>query len=115
MGKDAGVGPTYATSGNDSTSSESTGSGAPTAGYAGSVEGSTPGDLKPKGKNLTETNDLEGKTAFGEIGTENDPARQAEQKLQLRDAQSGADAGYTKDSSNQPGTNPFSAVGDETA
>ncbi|KAF2185732.1 hypothetical protein K469DRAFT_707398 [Zopfia rhizophila CBS 207.26] len=100
LGKGAGVGPTYATSGGST--GGSTGGGnvpiAPTGSHAGSAElARNPGDLKPKGKNLTEEG-FDGKepnASFNnpEIGSENDPARVAEGKYQLRDAQSGADAG----------------------
>lgn len=45
---------------------------------------------KPKGTNLTEDDELKGKTVFGEIGTKNDPGRQAEQDQLKRNNNSGA-------------------------
>lgn len=122
LGKEAGVGPTYATKGSSGAgagshnSSSGGASAAPTGGYAGAAEQARdPGELKPKGKNLTETSNLEGKNVFGEIGSENDPARQAEQNFQMRDAQAGSDAAYPKDTSKQSGTHTYSALGEETA
>lgn len=116
LGKEAGKGPTYATS----TSASGPTGGAPnssagtvTGGYAGAAEKARdPGELKPKGKGLTETDDLEGKTAFGEIGTDQDPARKAETNQLKRDAMPGASAS-AKDTSAQDGGSKFSGLSDE--
>ncbi|CAI6332739.1 unnamed protein product [Periconia digitata] len=126
QGKNAGVGPTYntpSTSSSSSTGPSST-SGAANAssvlgtvagGYAGASEtAQNPGVKQPKGKNLTEDSNLEGKTAFGEVGTEQDPGRVAEQAFAQRAAQPGADAGYEK-SKLQDGESKFSGLGDEAA
>jgi hypothetical protein len=131
LGKDAGIGPTY----NVSTGSGAAGSGgsggyrgpgaafdasgadtAPTGGYAGAADQArAPGEFKPKGANLTETDNLEGKGAFPEVGTENDPARAAEQDLGKRNALPGGAAGGSKDLSGPGGDSKFSALGDEAA
>ncbi|KAF2822266.1 hypothetical protein CC86DRAFT_448611 [Ophiobolus disseminans] len=93
LGKESGVGPTYNTIGSSVNSSGvtrgvSTGSQigadgvqgniAPVAAYAGSAIDASA--QKPKGAHLTEDKELKGKTVFGEIGTDKDPARQAEQE-----------------------------------
>ena len=53
--------------------------------------------MKPKGRNITEggfdSDDANNASFTGEIGTENDPGRAAEQKLQRDNAQPGQDAG----------------------
>ncbi|KAF2710000.1 hypothetical protein K504DRAFT_466445 [Pleomassaria siparia CBS 279.74] len=71
-------------------------------GYAGASDGArTPGDLKPKGKNITEGGfDSDGPNASfnnAEIGSKKDPGRVAEAKFGLENARSGADAGRAKD------------------
>jgi len=110
-GKDAGVGPTY----NTTSGSGSAGNAAPTAGYAGGSEGARqPGELRPHGANITETEDLEGKTEFGEVGTDKDPGRAAELQREKRAALSGAAAG-AKDTSAQDGGSKFSTLGEEAA
>lgn len=122
LGKEAGVGPTYNTntSSTSNTSSSTTGSGgkggqatsatggvpstsgagdtgvpvAPTAAYAGSAI--PPESQKPKGANLTEGGFEGGEpnASFNsEIGSQDDPARLAEQKFARENAQSAADAG----------------------
>jgi hypothetical protein len=117
LGKDAGRGPTYAT--NTSTSGPTGGApnsaaGTVTGGYAGAADQARdPGELKPKGKNLTETDDLEGKTAFGEVGTDQDPSRRAEKNQLKRDAMPGASAS-AKDTSAQDGGSKFSGLSDES-
>jgi hypothetical protein len=84
-----------------------------TGGYAGAADQArNPGELKPKGKGLTETDNLEGKTAFGEIGTDLDPARKAETNILKRDAMPGA-AASAKDTSAQDGGSKFSGLSDE--
>lgn len=73
-----------------------------------------PGVLKPKGANLTEDPELHGDRKFGEIGTINDPAREAERKLQGVNA---ANAGVTPKTADmaQDGDSKFSNLGDTTA
>ncbi|KAF2654590.1 hypothetical protein K491DRAFT_659738 [Lophiostoma macrostomum CBS 122681] len=128
LGKEAGVGPTYATttsSGGDSTSatggvpgtdSSSGSSGvpiAPTGGYAAHRD---PSELKPKGKNITEGGfDADAPNASGttEIGTDKDPGRVAEQNYQLRDAQPGGDAGAGPRQSGVTGTTAYDALSAE--
>lgn len=89
---------------------------APTGGYAGSAElARDPAEFRPKGKNLKEVSDLEGRHVDPEIGTENDPGRVAEQDLLKRDARSGADAANPTDTSKQKGDHPYSALGEEAA
>ncbi|KAF2865161.1 hypothetical protein BDV95DRAFT_612950 [Massariosphaeria phaeospora] len=117
QGKDAGKGPTYATSGSTSSTGvtgASTDAGgknntptAPTGSYAGSAAAARgPGELKPKGKNITETDDLEGKHEFGEVGTEKDPGRAAELAFQKKDA---VPASTGKDTG-KPGAGAFEAL-----
>ncbi|KAF1962297.1 hypothetical protein CC80DRAFT_588862 [Byssothecium circinans] len=122
LGKEFGVGPTYNTnSGSGASSNFSSGAGGGATGglvggYAGAdAKAQDPGLSKPKGKNLTESNDLEGKTPFSEVGTDSDPSRLAEQKLAQRNAQSGLDAGYPRTSVGQNGEHPYSALKDEAA
>jgi hypothetical protein len=118
LGKEAGRGPTYGTN----TSASGPTGGAPnsdggnvTGGYAGAADQArNPGELKPKGKGLTETDDLEGKTAFGEIGTDQDPSRVAETNMAKRDAMPGGAAG-AKDTSVQDGGSKFSGLSEEQA
>lgn len=117
LGKEAGVGPTYATTGGSGSTGSSGGvPAAPTGGYAGSAEQARgPGELKPKGKNITESSDLEGKGAFPEVGTENDPARVKEHTIQARNALPGEDAGNPKDTSAVKGSHPYDALNSEQA
>lgn len=68
--------------------------------YVGNVTGSfrNEGDLKPKGRNIREGgfdngDDAQNASFSGEIGTENDPGRNAEQKFQRMNAEAAADAG----------------------
>ncbi|KAF2686980.1 hypothetical protein K458DRAFT_416300 [Lentithecium fluviatile CBS 122367] len=118
LGKDAGKGPTYAT--NTSTSGPLGGvpnseGGNVTGGYAGAADQARdPGEFKPKGKGLTETDDLDGKTALGEVGTDQDPSRKAETDILKRDAMPGA-AAAAKDTSAQDGGSKFSGLSDEQA
>jgi hypothetical protein len=69
---------------------------APTGGYAGAADQArNPGELKPKGKNITEGGFDESapNASFNQdIGGKDDPGRVAEANYQLRDAQPGADA-----------------------
>ena len=103
-------GPTYNTVGSAGTSSG--GNVAPTGGVAG--QNIDPSVLKPKGANLTEDPNLDGNSKFGEIGTENDPAREAELNFAKRDAASAAVSNKGNDLS-QGGDSKFSGLGDETA
>jgi hypothetical protein len=117
LGKDTGKGPTYATSTSASGASggaSNTEGGDVTGGYAGASDHArAPGELKPKGKGLTETDDLEGKTAFGEVGTDQDPSRKAEIDMAKRDAMPGGAAAAAKDTSAQDGGSKFSGLSDE--
>ncbi|KAF1836307.1 hypothetical protein BDW02DRAFT_628918 [Decorospora gaudefroyi] len=102
LGKESGVGPTYVGTGSAVNSSGETrgtstgtsggadiqGNIAPTAGVAG--QNIDPSVLQPKGANLTEDPNLSGNSKFAEIGTENDPAREAELKFAKQDAASAA-------------------------
>ncbi|KAF2262859.1 hypothetical protein CC78DRAFT_569490 [Lojkania enalia] len=112
LGKETGVGPTYATTGASmgstgsgfnsmgSTGSASIGPGqgvtAPTGSYAGSAElARDPGEFKPKGKNITEGGfDSSNPNASfnNDIGGKNDPGRVAEHQFQKEAAQSAYDA-----------------------
>lgn len=80
---------------------------APTGSYA--AHGNTGG---PKGKNVTEDPNLSGETKFGEIGTKDDPARQAELDFAKRDAASGA---VSNRDIGQGGDSKFSGLKDESA
>jgi hypothetical protein len=71
-----------------------------------------PSVLQPKGANLTEDPNMSGNTKFGEIGTKDDPARQAELDLSKRTA---ASAGVENKDLAQGGDSKFSALGDTTA
>jgi hypothetical protein len=109
LGKEAGVGPTYNTGGSGSTGgsgqtfdpSGGTSDGV-TGGYAGAADSArNPGELRPKGKNITEGgfDDSAPNASFNqEIGTSKDPGRLAEANYQNRNAQSGADSGQPKQS-----------------
>jgi len=103
------------TSGSSGGASHSTSTGI-IGGFAGADESARqPGELRPKGANLTETDDLQGKTVFGKVGTIQDPSRRAEQEFAKRGAQAVGDAGNTRDRSEQDGTSKFSVLGDEKA
>jgi len=116
LGKDAGRGPTYSIN----TSASGPTGGAPdwssddvTGGYAGAGEQARDaGELKPKGKGLTETDDLGGKTVFGEIGSRQDPSRKAEVDFFKRNALPGGSAS-AKDTNAQDGGSKFSGLSDE--
>jgi hypothetical protein len=121
LGKESGVGPTYNTlgssvnsSGTDRGVSTGTSGGAdvqgniaPTGAYAHTAQ-----DLgKPKGKNITEDPNLEGKTEFGEVGTDKDPGRQAELEFAKRDA---AAPGASNRDIAQGGDSKFSGLESES-
>ncbi|EDU43038.1 hypothetical protein PtrSN002B_007561 [Pyrenophora tritici-repentis] len=115
-GKEAGRGPTYATPGATSSSggaeSQTSYSGsAPTGLQAG--KNIDPNVLQPKGANLTEDKDMSGERKYPEVGTENDPARAHELKLQKMDAvPSGVSS---RNDMAQGGDSKFSGLGDASA
>jgi hypothetical protein len=114
LGKESGVGPTYAVAGGSSDGASS--GGAANAGTAPtSVAGTNidPSVLQPKGANLTEDPNMSGNTKFGEIGTKDDPARQAELKFAKADAASAAVE--NKNDMAQGGDSKFSNLGDTNA
>lgn len=81
---------------------------APSGAYAHTAQ-----DLgKPKGKNITEDPNLEGKTVFGEVGTDKDPGRQAELEFAKRDAAAG---GASNRDIAQGGDSKFSGLQSESA
>lgn len=132
-GKDAGVGPTYNVPGAHSSSGGSGGRsggrsggsggtgvpGEPT-GYAGPAptalqtgKNIDPDVLQPKGANLKEDTNLKGKHKYPEIGTEDDPARAHELKLQKTDA---VPPGVSsRNDMAQGGDSKFSGLGDADA
>ncbi|KAF2733928.1 hypothetical protein EJ04DRAFT_577243 [Polyplosphaeria fusca] len=119
LGKEAGVGPTYATTGSTGTTNSSSDPEAVTGGYAGAADSArNPGELKPKGKNLTEGgfDDSAPNASFNQdIGGKNDPGRVAEANYQLRDAQQGADAAGGPRQSAVTGDTAFDALKSEEA
>ncbi|KAF2126951.1 hypothetical protein P153DRAFT_399031 [Dothidotthia symphoricarpi CBS 119687] len=101
LGKESGVGPTW----NTVKSGPGAASVAPT--------GTNPSDVKdgkPKGANLTEDNELHGRTVFGQVGTMQDPGRVAESEFGKKDAVTGG----PKDAP-QSGESKFSALGGDTS
>ena len=92
--------------------SSGTSGGGVTGGYAGAGdEARAPGELRPKGVNITEDPELHGKREFGAIGTNKDPARQAELEFAKRDA---SIAGVSSKGSLQGGESKFSGLKDES-
>ncbi|KAL6166772.1 hypothetical protein ACJQWK_08106 [Exserohilum turcicum] len=73
-----------------------------------------PSVLQPKGANLTEDPNMDGQRKFGEIGTENDPGRLAERKLQGINAANPGVEPKTTDMA-QGGETKFSKLGETTA
>jgi hypothetical protein len=71
-----------------------------------------PSVLQPRGANLTEDNNMSGNTKFGEIGTKDDPSRQAELKFAKADA---ASAAVENRDMAQGGDSKFSGLGDTSA
>jgi hypothetical protein len=71
----------------------------PAPSYVANVTGDalSEGQLKPKGRNIKEggfdDDDTKNASFTGEMGTENDPGRAAEQKFQRENAEAGPDAG----------------------
>lgn len=115
LGKESGVGPTYNTIGSSVNSSGDT-RGVSTGSQVGAdgVQGNIAPEAAyahphqvggPKGANLTEDPNLKGKTKFGEIGTDQDPARVAEAEM----AKKAAAASGDKDLS-QGGDSKFSTL-----
>ncbi|KAH7050247.1 hypothetical protein B0J12DRAFT_90491 [Macrophomina phaseolina] len=127
LGKDAGRGPTYNTQDKSTGSADASGGPgyttggdsanagvAPTAFSAGKLHEK---DQKPKGKNITEGDipDNAPNASFnGEVGTDKDPGRVAEQGFQRHAQQSGVDATAPKDKS-QKGDHPYSALEETSA
>lgn len=119
LGKEHGVGPTYnkvggATGNGTSTQPPSSSVDEIQGGYAGAADKvrEQEGGFKMPGKNVTEDPNLEGKTEFGEIGTNKDPARQAELDQAKKTAPSG---GVGLAGGQQDGGSKFSGLSDETA
>jgi hypothetical protein len=119
LGKEHGVGPTYnkvggATGYGTSTQPPSTNVEEIQGGYAGAADKvrEQEGGFKMPGKNVTEDPNLSGKTEFGEIGTNKDPARQAELDQAKRTAASG---GVDLKGGQQEGGSKFSGLSDEAA
>lgn len=115
-GKEAGVGPTYAVPGATSSAERAEGQAsysgtAPTGLQAG--RNIDPSVLQPKGANLKEDKDLNGERKYPEIGTEDDPARAHELKLQKTDA---VPAGVSsRNDMAQGGDSKFSGLGEANA
>lgn len=120
LGKESGVGPTYNTIGSSVNSSGDT-RGVSTGSQVGAdgVQGNIAPEAAyahphhvggPKGANLTEDPNLKGKTAFGEIGTDQDPARVAELDFAKRTA---ASAGVDNKDLAQGGDSKFSTLDSE--
>jgi len=111
LGKEAGVGPTYAVAGGGASSGGAASAGtAPTGVAAG--KNIDPSVLQPKGANLTEDPNMSGNTKFGEIGSKDDPSRQAELKLAK---QAAASAAVENRDLAQGGDSKFSNLGDTNA
>lgn len=114
LGKEHGVGPTYnkvggATGFGTSTQPPSSNVEEIQGGYAGAADKvrEQEGGFKMPGKNVTEDPNLTGKTVFGKIGTNKDPARVAEKELAKKAA---AASGGQQESGSK-----FSGLSDEAA
>ena len=101
LGKESGVGPTW----NTVKSGPGAADVAPTGSYASEVNNGG-----PKGANLTEDDELRGKTVFGKVGTVQDPGRVAELEFAKRNAVTGG----PKDAA-QSGESKFSVLGGDTS
>lgn len=119
LGKEHGVGPTYnkvggATGYGTSTQAPSSNVEEILGGYAGAADQvlEKEGAFGMPGKNVTEDPNLTGKRVFGAIGTNKDPARQAELDLAKRAAASG---GVELKGGQQEGESKFSGLKDEAA
>ncbi|KAF9692812.1 hypothetical protein EKO04_009219 [Ascochyta lentis] len=119
LGKEQGVGPTYnkvggATGHGTSTQPPSSSVEEIQGGYAGAADKvrEAEGGFKMPGKNVTEDPNLSGKTEFGAIGTNKDPARQAELDQAKKTAASG---GVGLQGGQQEGGSKFSGLSDEAA
>ena len=125
LGKEAGVGPTYATVGDASGAGGTTTGGTTgrTTGRSGLTDSETGGAIsgmsKPHGKNITEGGadfDNAPNASFNnEIGGENDPGRVAEHKIQRELAESGVDAGTGPRQGGIEGDNLYDTVGETNA
>ena len=92
--------------------SSDTGDGV-SGGYAGAGDAArAPGELKPKGANITEDPELHGKREFGAIGTNKDPSRKAELEFAKKDAHI---PGVSSKGGLQEGESKFSGLKDESA
>jgi hypothetical protein len=70
----------------------------------------------PHGKNLTEDGGLTGKNAsFTEFGTQDDPARLAEQKFTAADSATAGNTGGVGRETRIDGKTPYDALGSETS
>lgn len=96
----SGTGGTTDITGTTTGSSRSGGSSNATPSYVDAGERGLGGQMKPKGRDIQEggfNEDAPNASFNNEIGTKNDPARLAEQKVDERNAQSAADVGYERD------------------
>lgn len=100
LGKEAGVGPTYNTSGKETFSAtrgnETGSSTGVTGGYAGAAESAQdPGVFKPKGNNINEggfpKDSQNASFNNAEIGSKDDPGRVAEQNFAQKNAKAPGD------------------------
>ncbi|KAF2238050.1 hypothetical protein EV356DRAFT_564250 [Viridothelium virens] len=114
LGKEAGVGPTFATSGGVGGTSSSAG-GLSDRDTGGAISGSS----KPHGKNITEGGadfDNAPNASFNnDIGGPNDPGRYGEQRAQRSNAESGLDAGRGQRQGGIEGENLYDTVGESNA
>ena len=114
LGKDAGAGPTFATSGGGG-GGTSAGGGLTDRDTGGAISGMS----KPHGKNITEGGadfDNAPNASFNnDIGGPNDPGRLGEQKAQREAAESGVDAGAGPRQKNLEGGNIYDTVGESNA
>lgn len=119
LGKEHGVGPTYnkvggATGHGTSTQAPSAHVEEVQGGFAGAADPvlEKEGAFGMPGKNVTEDPNLTGKREFGAIGTNKDPARQAELDFAKKAAASG---GVGLKGGPQEGESKFSGLKDEAA
>lgn len=119
LGKEHGVGPTYnkvggATGHGTSTQPPSSNVEDIQGGYAGAADKvrEQEGGFKMPGKNVTEDPNLTGKSEFGPVGTNKDPARVAEQDQAKKNQVAG---GVGLAGGQQDGGSKFSGLSDEAA
>lgn len=113
----AGLGGTTDITGTTTGYSSSSGRGNVAPSYVEAGQQGLQGVVKPKGRDIQEGgfDDSAPNASFNsEIGTKNDPARLAEQKIDERNAQSAADVGYQRDSK-VSGDGQYDVLRDETA